>query len=359
MRRSTQPIGPRRPTLSAVCPPVLLLALLVLASCAKKGAPTGGPPDIEPPRFIGSVPDSGAAGVPRDARITLSFSEPMEPRGTGDAVALAPRIAIKERHWSRHAVTLVLAESLAANHSYTVFLGGGARDLHGNALAGRSTLVFTTAPTLPPGVLEGRIEARGFSAGGTYVWCYDAATGHEPDSTARDFDAVGITDAEGQFRVVGLMVPGRYRLWVFADLNNNRSFEPQSDILAPVDTVFTLGTDHPALSGFAVTVVNPRAPGRIRGAVLDSLGSREGTLAIVAVAADDSTRRVPGIVDDQGAFNLELAAGTWILRAWRDVDRSRTWQPATEPASAPQRFVVPPAGDIVEVKLVLVRPGGR
>jgi hypothetical protein len=334
-----------------------LLALLLLGSCAKKGPPSGGPPDVEPPRLVASTPDSGAAGVARSADVTLVFSEPMEPRSTGDAIAIAPRVDIRQRRWGRHAVTLVFGDTLASNHTYTVYLAGTARDVHGNALEGRSTVVFSTAPTLPPGALDGRLEARGFTAGGTYVWCYDAA--RSPDSTARDFDAVGIADADGVFRVVGLAVPGRYRLWIFADMNNNRSFEPQTDILAPVDTVFSLTPDHPAITRFAVTVVNPRAPGRVRGTVLDSLGIAEGSLAMFAVSARDSTQRVVGAVDDRDEFDIDLPTGTWLLRAFRDLDRNRAWMVGTEPASPPVRVVVEPASDIVDVKLVLERPGRR
>jgi hypothetical protein len=83
-----------------------------------------------------------------------------------------------------------------------------------------ATVPFTTAGTFPPGGLEGTVDARGFDAPGTYLWVYDDAQGRLPDSTARDFDALGIADARGRFEVMGLSVPGRYRVWGFADLNH-------------------------------------------------------------------------------------------------------------------------------------------
>lgn len=347
----------RRP---AVLPgSTLLLLLVALASCAKKGAPTGGPPDIEPPRLVASAPDSGAAGVPRDAVLALTFSEGMDPRSTADAISIAPRVDIRQRRWSGRTVAIVLAETLRAGQTYTLFLGSGARDRHGNPLAGGATVAFSTADTMPRGVLDGELVARGFTAAGTYLWCYDAAGGRAPDSTARDFDAIGVADRDGRFRVVGLPVPGRYRLWVFADLNGNRSFEPQSDILAPVDTVFALAPGAPIARGFSVTVLNPRSPGRVRGTVLDSLGIERGVLTVMAVAADDSLRQVSAVVDDQRHYELPLPAGVWRVRAWRDLDRSRTWQRDSEPASAARRVEVVPASEIMDVDLVLERtPGG-
>ena len=338
----------------------LVLLLPALGSCAKKGPPTGGPPDLEAPRLVASVPDSGASAVPRDAVISLTFSEGMEPRVTAEAISIAPRVDIRQRRWSGRTVTIALAETLRADQTYTVFLGNGARDRHGNLLEGHGTVVFSTADTLPPGVLDGQVVARGFPAVGTYLWCYDAAAGIEPDSTARDFDAVGLADRDGRFRVVGLPVPGRYRLWVFADLNGNRSLEPESDILTAIDTVFTLEASAPAARGFSVTVVNPRSPGRARGAVIDSLHVPGGALAVMAVAADDSLRQVVGTVNAESRFELSLPKGVWFLRAWRDLDRSRSWQRQTEPASAPRRVEIQPAAEFLDIDLVLEpAPGGR
>jgi hypothetical protein len=160
--------------------------------------------------------------------------------------------------------------------------------------------------------------------------------------------------------VVGLPVPGEYRLWVFADLNGNRSFEPESDILSPVDTTFALTTRAPVSRGVSVSVANPRAPGRVRGTVLDSLGIEKGELAVMAVAVDDSLRRITTRVDDQRHYELSLAPGAWRLRAWRDLDRSRDWQRDREPGSAERRVDVAAAAEILGVDLVLEPlPGER
>jgi hypothetical protein len=332
---------------------------LLLAGCAKREPPTGGPLDLEPPRLISSTPDSGAAGVPRAARLSVTFSENMEPRSTGDCLALAPRIDIRQKRWSGRTVSLVLAESLRANRTYTLFLGAGARDAHGNNLVEQRAVVFSTAPVFPPGVIEGQIEARGFPVAGTYLWCYEAGGNRVPDSTARDFDDVGLTDKLGHFRVTGLPVPGRYRLWAFADLNANRSFEPQTDVLAAVDTVFNLTADRPSASGLSLSVVNPRAPGRVRGAVLDSLNDSLGVVRIMVSAPPDTVRVLQFDVDAQGAFDFRLTAGTYRVRAYRDLDRNHGWQPDREPASDALTVVVPAAGDVLGVRPVLRRAKGR
>jgi uncharacterized protein (DUF2141 family) len=329
-----------------------------LASCAKRAPPSGGPPDVQPPRLVSSFPDSGAAGVPREAGITLTFSESMEPRSTGESVSLAPRIEFRRQRWSGRTLTLELDQPLEQDQTYTVVVGGQARDRHGNPFGSGATVVFSTAASFPPGVIEGKVEARGFAARGTSLWCYDASLGRSPDSTARDFDAIGIADEDGAFRVAGLAVPGRYRLWAFADLDGNRSFEPERDILYPVDTTFALEAERPRALGVALRVFNPRAPTLVKGAVLDTLGETKGTLHVWAVSDTDSTRRVVTDVQVKGGFELALAPGLWWLRAFRDLDRNGTWKPAEEPASEALGIRLEPADEVHDVVLVLRRPRG-
>ena len=327
-----------------------VLTLVGVAACAKREPPSGGPPDIESPRVVGSVPDSGAARVPVGAALSVSFSEGMEPRSGADAVSLAPPVEIKQRRWRGRTLELIPASPLKPQQTYTLFVAPTARDRHGNNLAGGAAVVFSTADSFARGRLEGEIDARGFSAPGVYVWCYDARRAG-PDSTARDFDAIGVVDRLDQFRVDGLAVPGRYRLWVFADLNQNRSFEPSTDVLAPADTVFELTPAQPVARGLRLRASNPHAPGRVRGAVLDSLGDSLGVVRVLAVSVTDTSQEVLGEVNREGAFDLQLAAGEWWLRAFRDLDKSRSWQPGKERASERLRVSVEPAADIVDVRL--------
>ena len=349
--------SPRARRAFSLAPRVCLLALLLAApGCAKKGPPTGGPPDLTPPRVTETHPDSGRAHVPLDAVLSLTFSEGMEPRSTNESVSLAPRIEIKRHRWAGRTLSLELAKPLKPRQTYTLFLTEGAHDQHGNGLAGGSAIVFSTADTFPPGRITGSVDARGFAAAGTALWCYEDRPGHVPDSTARDFDAIGITNTEGQFRIDGLVVPGRYRIWAFADLNGNRSFEPDVDVLTPADTVFALDRAHPTAGPVRLRLVNPRAPGVLTGAVLDTLGDSLGVRRIVAVADSDTTARIMRDVDAKGGFELQLKAGRYRIRAFRDLDKNKLWNPEKEPASEQMLFIVEPAAAIKDLVLVLRRP---
>jgi hypothetical protein len=330
-----------------------LAGALALTGCARKGAPSGGPPDVTPPRVLSAAPDSGAARVALDAPLSITFSEGMEPRSTGEAVSLAPRVDIKQRRWKGRQLSLVLGQPLKAGQTYTLFLAATARDAHGNNLEAGRTIVFSTADSFPPGLIEGRIAARGFNAEGTYLWCYGGD--RMPDSTARDFDALGLADAGGHFRIPGLPVPARYHLWAFADLNRNRSYEPDKDVLAPADTVIELTAERPQAKDLEVAAVDPRAPGHVRGLVSDATGDTLGVLRVFAISEDDTSRRIVTDVDPKGAFTLELAAGRWRVVAWRDEDKNRAWRMDVEPASEIRWFTVEPAAEFNDERLALKR----
>jgi len=326
------------------------VVLLLLAGCAKKEPPSGGPPDLEPPRVVSSEPDSGAAGVAPSARLSVTFSENMEPRSAAEAVSLAPPVEIRQRRWHGRTLEVVLADSLESNRTYTLFVSPTARDRHNNPYGTGTTIVFSTAPTFPAGAIEGRLHAEGFGDGGAYIWCYHE--GRQPDSTARDFDALGLTDDEGRFQVSGLQAPGRYRLWVFADLDDNRSLEPDRDVFVAADTVIDLTAEAPVARDLLFQVVNPRAPAKVEGVVIDSTADSTGTLVVLAVGVPDSTQRMLTEAV-HGKFELMLAPGEWMLRLFRDLNDNRTLQGDRERASDTLRLHVPPAATIPNVPLVL------
>jgi hypothetical protein len=332
----------------------LLLGATCVAGCARKQPPTGGPPDLEPPRVTSVVPDSGATSVPRDLRASVEFSEGMDPRSTSNSVEIAPRVDIRQRRWSGRRLTLVLADTLRADQTYTLFVGSDARDRHGNPLRIGRAVPFTTAPTFPPGILEGEVQAVGFTAPGTYLWVYPE--GATPDSTARDFVAVGLAGDGGTFRVTGLPVPGRYRLWAFADLNRNHSFEPGQDLLVGADTTLALEGGRAIAAGIRLRVVNPKAPGRVKGAILDSLDQTQGTLRLIVISESDSTRRLLYDVDGSGAYDFGWEPGGYRVRAFRDTDRNKIWKRDEEPASEERRVEVRPGESIELPAFVLERP---
>jgi len=210
----------------------LLFLVVLLAGCARKLPPTGGPPDVSSPTLQATEPDSGTTGVPRDAVVRLVFSEPMDRASVGQNVVVGPGVRNLRAKWL-NGRTLELAPDgpLPADATLTLIVPPGARDVRGNALDRVFTAHFTTAGAFPPGEIAGTVVGRGLTPDGVYVWAYRDDLGHVPDSTAFDMDALGQAHGGGHFTLPGLPVPGTYRLFAFVDRNRNRSFEPAIDLL--------------------------------------------------------------------------------------------------------------------------------
>lgn len=125
------------------------------AGSAAGGSASGA--DTEAPTVSSHWPGPGATGIPTNARIAMSFSEPMDAASIGSAfslktgpVTLAGRIAYVGR------VGVFMPESpLLPSTTYTATLGSGATDLAGNGLAADYAWTFTTgtsADRSAPGV---------------------------------------------------------------------------------------------------------------------------------------------------------------------------------------------------------------
>ncbi|MEO6462353.1 MAG: Ig-like domain-containing protein [Candidatus Eisenbacteria bacterium] len=351
----------RRPARDARALAAGLLVLaglaVAVAGCARKISPSGGPPDVAAPTLLALEPDSGAAGVESTAIIRLAFSEPMDRLSVQTSLLVAPGVRSGVFRWeSARSVTYQPERPLARDRAFVVLLGPAARDARGNALERPVVAHFTTAATFAPGTIDGRVDGRGVQPDGVYVWAYREDRGRVPDSTALDMDALGQARGGGLFRLVGLAVPGTYRLWAFVDRNRNRTFEPAADLLVRSDSLVALAADAPQASGVRVAAVDPEALARVEGAVVDSLAPGAAALRIEARAvprAGEAADRAPVIaIDALGTrFAGSLRAGRWRLTAWRDLDGDRTLS-ASEPRSAPLEVDLEPAetrGDLVLV----------
>jgi Bacterial Ig-like domain len=337
----------------------LLLGLLLASGCARKLPPTGGPRDVAAPSLSATEPDSGAAGVPRDATIRLVFSEAMDRASVGENVSLGPGVRSLRAKWENgRTLALVPDAPLPADRTFTLIVPPGARDLRGNALDRAFEIHFTTAAAFPTGAIEGMVVGQGVAIDGVYVWAYRDDLGHRPDSTAFDMDALARTRSGGLFQLPGLAAPATYRLFAFVDRNRNRSFEPGVDLLTPSDSLIRLTGEAPRAPGVRLLAIDPEAVARVEGTVIDSLAPGSAVLRVeargvpvdTAIAAD----RVPVEVIDVtgGKFAGNLRSGRWRLIAFRDLDGDRVRSPA-EPVSAPVEVDLEPGESAEPVTLTL------
>ena len=143
-----------------------LFAALLLAS---SGTGCGGvesemDPDVDPgdttaPVLVDSIPAANATGVPANQKITLTFSEPMDPATVEDAYSssLLPLDKVSFQ-WSPDQKVLTISPDAPLEYAagtgfdpsevtpltYAITIGAGAADLAGNPLGAALELSFAT-----------------------------------------------------------------------------------------------------------------------------------------------------------------------------------------------------------------------
>jgi hypothetical protein len=99
--------------------------------------------DLTPPTITGTEPKDKSAGVPTNAKISITFSEEMDPISVQAAFSISPDIT-GDFSWSGNTVTFTPSTELLTGITYTVKVDTNARDVHGNALASAYSFSFDT-----------------------------------------------------------------------------------------------------------------------------------------------------------------------------------------------------------------------
>ena len=143
-------------------PLVAALAVAGAASCARPGAPIGGPPDLRPPVVDEVEPAPFAEVEPGDRTIRVRFNERISERpaeGTlAGAVSISPRTGeVSVRHRS-DGIDIELDGGLQPGLVYRVTIAPVLRDLVGdNPMAVPFEWVFSTGDSVRPNAIVGAV----------------------------------------------------------------------------------------------------------------------------------------------------------------------------------------------------------
>jgi len=288
----------------------LLLSALAFG-CANQGAPPGGPPRTTPAAILSTVPESGAVVPDFRGKAVIQFDEVIDEApgssgggGLAQKIVLSPVAGDVKVSWHRSAIHVQPEEGFKPNRVYHLEVLPGIADLRRNVTKSGTTIVFSTGGPLPQAELSGTallwVEQRTLTQG-----VIRAAP--LPDTVPY----VTLTDSAGNFRLREIP-PGRYRVWVVQDQNNNR----RQDRREPFDTV-TVAVDSTAsamLWAFVHDSAGPRiraveavAAHQLLAAARSGAPARHGRGARVRAARLDTRRRTGAV--PAGAVRLAAGAG--------------------------------------------------
>lgn len=311
--------------------PILLVALLAaLSACAVPVPPSGGPEDTTAPSIVESVPEQGEVRV-QEARISLTFSEPVERSTFARAWSITPDIpGPVDIAWNGRRVTLRFESALRPETTYILTLDTSLRDIRRVALGQPVTLAFATGARLNQGVLSGRIvdPVTGDDVAGMDVFAWAPS------------DTVGVSTPlyrsqsgrDGRFRMTNLRETD-YVVAAFRDSDRDQQLDAGERFAAPASALIRADSAGSSLPDAlypirpdttAPTLLRVRAR-TARDLVLRFDESVSSSVAPTGWTVSDSagTRSLPAVVfpgadpREWVARTDSLAPGAWRLM-WTD-----------------------------------------
>jgi uncharacterized protein (DUF2141 family) len=229
---------------------VCIVFVSILASCAQRGRPDGGPRDLDPPKFVNSNPENYTTNYNKD-EVIINFNEFLKLVDARQQIffspPIEPRPAIFPMGQASKTVRLDISrDSLDDNTTYTVNFGKSIEDNNeGNKLP-YFKYVFSTGDYVDSLQVEGNVfdAFSRVSDGNISVMLYTL------DSTYTDsivYDRVPryisfVRDSTSLFSIDNIK-PGNYKMVAISDKNNNYKFDPAQDKIGFVSDTVKIPSD--------------------------------------------------------------------------------------------------------------------
>ena len=217
-----------------------LIALAVLASCARMGNPDGGWYDETPPHVVRSTPRDGGTGVSH-RKVNIYFSEYIKLEDAQSKVIISPpQIEQADIRAAGKRIIVNLKDTLKPNTTYTVDFSDAIADNNEGNPMGNYTFSFSTGDRIDTLQVSGYcLNAEDLEPiKGIMVGLYPT------DSLQRDsffhkmpMSRVARTNGSGQFVIKGV-APGSYVIRALQDADGDFVFGQKSEMVGYVnDTI--------------------------------------------------------------------------------------------------------------------------
>ena len=209
----------------------LFTFLLLLAACARMGAPDGGWYDETPPRVVSAMPADGAVDI-KPKKVVINFSEYIKLENAQEKVVISPpQIEQPEIKAQGKRIVVELKDTLRDNTTYTIDFSDAISDNNEGNPLGSYTYTFSTGPHIDTMQVSGYVlsaedlEPQKGLLVGLYSDLSDTIIRHQP------MLRVSRTDSRGHFVIKGV-APGQYRAYALGDADGDYLFGQKSEMIA-------------------------------------------------------------------------------------------------------------------------------
>lgn len=324
-----------------------ILAAFALCACAVIEPPSGGPEDKDPPAITGIIPANDSAGVSRDARVTIEFSEKVDGASFKNRVVTYPPVEFEDIRTDGNLLELVFREDLPET-TICVMLRGGFKDHHKVENRASYKFFFSTAERMDRGTITGKILFKQQPDSSGVAMLVNVTPGDTlGELYAEDESRTAYSDGFGNYLFRALPTDGSaFRVWAFIDKDGDGRYSFGKEFAMEYPDTIILSGSMTGVRGIDINVIDPDEPGTVEGTLVDLTGS--GVPALIRLDRTGvSSAYFAARADSTGAFRFPaVRPGAYVLTAFIDIAQDSIPGDYRDPADStlvlPEPFAVYP-----------------
>jgi uncharacterized protein (DUF2141 family) len=217
--------------------------ILIIVACAKLGAPTGGPKDVDPPEVKKAKPANYSVNYNR-RKIIIGFDEYIKLDDVFTEFTISPPVEKRPLPRSKGKAILVeLPYSKLDSATYTLDFGQSVKDNNEGNLFKNFQFVVSTQPFIDSFSVRGKVlDAFNHKADEKSIAVYIRKNLADTAPFKVIPSYLGRTDPKGNYRI-NHVSPGTYSIMALKDLNNNMLFDLPDEIIAFSNQLIYLNID--------------------------------------------------------------------------------------------------------------------
>ncbi len=227
---------------------LLLFGGAFFSRCANIMTPEGGPKDTIPPVIVKLEPDNFATNF-KEKKIYIEFNEFVQIKDQNKELFTSPAMKKLPLLTTRgKGIVITIRDTLKENTTYAIDLGSAIRDNNEGNPINAMRYVFSTGDKVDSMMCSGYTadSYKADSVSRTFIWFYIADSlpstpGYDSTIFNRKPDVIARAQNNGIFIAQNLK-PVNYRIYAIGDKNDNQLYEPGTDMVGLLDTVYNPAT---------------------------------------------------------------------------------------------------------------------
>jgi len=209
-----------------------LAIIVILASCAKVVAPTGGPKDTTPPKLVRSTPAFRSTNF-KGKEVIITFNKFIQPlKDANNQVIISPPPEKQpEMRLKGKSIVIKFGEDLKPNSTYNIYFGDAIQDLNESNIKKNFYFTFSTGDKIDSLELRGRVNnaETGLPEKDVFVELYTGTIDSLPIKERPFY--VGKSNAYGDF-TIKYLANKSYKLFALKDANSNLKYDLPTEMIA-------------------------------------------------------------------------------------------------------------------------------